>query len=97
MTYRLDYRLYPNDSDPWLKKVIFLASAVIVAVEEKNSGVPGALKREEAIELFLRYAEILKINIPYVPAFIEKKIITSIAGAVIDRLARLVKRLRSGV
>lgn len=95
MSYRLDPSLYPSPNDSWFKKATLLVGAVVLAVEETARGAADSAKREQAIDLFMRYVTAFGVDIPYVPSWLEDKILRKVAGILIDRLAGLVKRARS--
>lgn len=95
MSYRLDPSLYPSPTDSWFKKATLLVGAVVLAVEETAQWAPSnGAKRDQAIELFMKYVSAFGLDIPYVPSFLEEKILRTVAGMMIDRLAGLVKRAR---
>lgn len=94
MSYRLDPSLYPSPTDSWFKKATLLVGAVVLAVEETATGAEDGDKRAQALDLFMRYVSAFGLDIPYVPSFLEDKILRTVAGMMIDRLAGLVKRAR---
>jgi len=96
MSYRLDPGILPSSSDSWVTKVVRLAGAVVLAVEELSHGSANTYKREQAIHLFMNYASQLSINIPMIPNFIETYLLRKIAGMMIDWLAGFTKTVAKG-